>query len=65
MATLFTDNRAMLALFQRIGDVEVLSSQGQTVEIDIALSTEDDRALRETLRAAARGEVGGSGLDPA
>ena len=65
VATLFTDNRAMLALFQRIGDVEVLSSQGQTVEIDIALSTEDERALRDTLRAAARGEVGGSGLDPA
>jgi GNAT superfamily N-acetyltransferase len=65
VATLFTDNRAMLALFQRIGDVEVMSNQGQTVEIDIALSTEDDRALREALRVAARGEVEGSGLDPA
>jgi GNAT superfamily N-acetyltransferase len=64
-ATLFTDNKAMLALFERIGDVEVLSHEGQTIEIDIALSTEDDRALREALRAAARGDVGGSGLDPA
>lgn len=65
VATLFTDNRAMLALFQSIGDVEVMSNRGQTVEIDIALSTEDDRALREALRVAARGEVDGSGPDPA
>jgi GNAT superfamily N-acetyltransferase len=64
-ATLFTDNKAMLALFERIGEVEVLSHQGQTIVIDVALSTEDEGALRETLRAAARGEVGGSGLDPA
>jgi RimJ/RimL family protein N-acetyltransferase len=64
-ATLFTDNRAMLALFERIGDVEVLSHEGQTMQIDIALSTEDDGALREALRVAARGEVEGSGLDPA
>jgi GNAT superfamily N-acetyltransferase len=64
-ATLFTDNRAMLTLFQRIGDVEVLSHAGQTMEIDIALSTGDDGALHEALRVAARGEVGGSGLDPA
>jgi len=64
-ATLFTDNRAMLALFERIGDVEVLSHEGQTIQIDIALSTEDDGALREALRVAARGEVEGSGLDPA
>jgi GNAT superfamily N-acetyltransferase len=65
VATLFTDNRAMLALFQRIGEVEVMTRQGQTVQIDIALSTEDDGALREALRVAARGEVAGSGLDPA
>jgi GNAT superfamily N-acetyltransferase len=64
-ATLFTDNRAMLALFGRIGEVEVLQHEGQTIQIDIALSTEDDRALHEALRVAARGEVGGSGLDPA
>jgi GNAT superfamily N-acetyltransferase len=64
-ATLFTDNRAMLALFERIGDVEVLSHEGQTIQIDIALSTQDDGALREALRVAARGEVEGSGLDPA
>jgi GNAT superfamily N-acetyltransferase len=62
-ATLFTDNKAMLALFQRIGEVEVLGSEGQTTQIEIVLSTGDDRALRDALRAAARGEVGGSGLD--
>jgi GNAT superfamily N-acetyltransferase len=65
VATLFTDNEAMLALFQRIGDVEVLSHEGETIEIEIALSTGDRRALREALRVAARGEVGGSGPDPA
>jgi GNAT superfamily N-acetyltransferase len=65
LATLFTDNKAMLALFRRIGHVEVLSHEGQTMRIEIALSTEDHGALREALRAAARGEVGGSGLDPA
>jgi GNAT superfamily N-acetyltransferase len=65
VATLFTDNRAMLSLFQRIGAVEMLGSEGQTMEIDIALSTEDDHALREALRVAARGDVAGSGLDPA
>jgi GNAT superfamily N-acetyltransferase len=64
-ATLFTDNRAMLTLFQRIGEVEVLSHEGQAMEIDVALSTGDDGALHEALRVAARGEVGGSGLDPA
>jgi GNAT superfamily N-acetyltransferase len=65
LATLLTDNKAMLALFQRIGDVAVLSHVGETIKIEIALRTEDDGALREALRAAARGEVGGSGLDPA
>jgi GNAT superfamily N-acetyltransferase len=64
-ATLFTDNKAMLALFGRIGDVEVLSQEGQTIEIVIALPTADDHALREALRVAARGDVEGSGLDPA
>jgi GNAT superfamily N-acetyltransferase len=63
LATLFTDNKAMLALFQRIGEVEVLGSEGQTTQIEIVLSTGDDRALREALRVAARGDVGGSGLD--
>jgi GNAT superfamily N-acetyltransferase len=64
-ATLFTDNKAMLALFERIGEIEVLQHEGQTMQIDIALSTGDDDALHEALRVAARGEVGGSGLDPA
>jgi GNAT superfamily N-acetyltransferase len=64
-ATLFTDNKAMLALFGRIGEIEVRQHEGQTIQIDIALSTGDDDALHEALRVAARGEVGGSGLDPA
>jgi GNAT superfamily N-acetyltransferase len=57
-ASLFTDNRAMLSLFQRIGDVEVVGTEGQTMEIVVALSTGDDGALHEALRVAARGDVG-------
>jgi GNAT superfamily N-acetyltransferase len=61
-ATLFTDNRAMLGLFQRIGDVEVLDTEGAAMEIDVALSTDDKGGLQEALRVAARGDVpSGSG----
>jgi GNAT superfamily N-acetyltransferase len=65
-ASLFTDNRAMLALFERIGEVEVVDHEGATMEIDVSLHVGDEGALREALRVAARGEVGGSGgRDPA
>jgi GNAT superfamily N-acetyltransferase len=57
VASLFTDNRAMLSLFERIGEVEVRSTEAATMEIDVALSTADRGALREALRVAARGEV--------
>jgi GNAT superfamily N-acetyltransferase len=56
-ASLFTDNRAMLSLFQRIGEVEVVSTEGHSMEIDVALPTADHDALHEALRVAARGEV--------
>jgi GNAT superfamily N-acetyltransferase len=58
-ASLFTDNRAMLALFRQIGDVEVLDSEGPTTVIDVALSTADHGALKEALRIAARGHASG------
>jgi len=60
-AVLFTDNRAMLALFQRIGDVEIVDHEGQTMEIDVSLRVGDEGAMHEALRAAARGEIEGSG----
>jgi GNAT superfamily N-acetyltransferase len=57
MASLFTDNRAMLALFRGIGDVEVIDSEGPTMKIDVAFSTADRGALKEALRIAARGDA--------
>lgn len=60
-ASLFTDNGAMLALFQRIGEVEVVDHEGSRMQIGVSLRVGDESALREALRAAARGEVGGSG----
>jgi GNAT superfamily N-acetyltransferase len=54
VASLFTDNRAMLSLFQRIGEVEVIDTQGHTMHIAVALSTRDEDALHEALRVAAR-----------
>ena len=53
-ATLFTDNKAMLALFQQIGDVEVLSHEGQTMKIEIGLPTEDRRPARGAAGHGAR-----------
>jgi GNAT superfamily N-acetyltransferase len=65
-ASLFTDNRAMLALFERIGEVEIVDHEGHTMEIDVALHVDDERALKQALRVAARGDVeGASGHDPA
>jgi GNAT superfamily N-acetyltransferase len=57
MASLFTDNRSMLALFEGIGDVEVIDTEGSTMEIDVAFSTDDRGALKEALRIAARGDA--------
>jgi GNAT superfamily N-acetyltransferase len=60
-ASLFTDNRAMLALFQRIGELEVVDHEGGTIAISVSLHVGDEGALHEALRAAARGDVDGSG----
>jgi RimJ/RimL family protein N-acetyltransferase len=64
-ASLFIDNHAMLALFERIGEVHVVDHEGPAMEIDVALHVDDERALKQALRVAARGDVEGSGLDPA
>jgi GNAT superfamily N-acetyltransferase len=64
-ASLFTDNRAMLALFERIGEVEVVGHEGHSMEIDVALPVRDESALKRALRVVARGDVDGSGQNPA
>jgi GNAT superfamily N-acetyltransferase len=51
-ATLFTNNRSMLALFERLGSLEVTDRQGGVMEIDVRLPAER-QALGEALRAAA------------
>lgn len=55
-ATLLSDNRAMLALFERLGVLRVARG-GAVQEIDVALPVGDGDCMGETLRAAARGDV--------
>jgi L-amino acid N-acyltransferase YncA len=53
-ASLFTDNRSMMRLFERLGRVEVRDIEGGTMEIDVELRVDDMRTL---LRSAATGHV--------
>ncbi len=55
-ASLLTTNRAMLALFERLGSVTVHREDGSVLGLEVCLATEGD-ALHEALRAAARGDV--------
>lgn len=55
-ASLLASNRAMLALFGRLGKMEVRHDAGTTLRIDVCLDCEGG-ALREALRAAASGDV--------
>jgi RimJ/RimL family protein N-acetyltransferase len=55
-ATLLSDNRAMHALFERLGALRVVRG-GPVQEIDVCLDLDDDGCMRQTLRAAARGDV--------
>lgn len=57
-ATLLVENRAMLALFERLGCLRMRREDG-TAEIEVELPVGDDRspALSRTLRAAAVGDV--------
>ena len=52
-ATLLTDNRAMLALFARLGRIEIRHDSGGTVALRVGLDPADPACLREALRAAA------------
>jgi GNAT superfamily N-acetyltransferase len=53
-ASLLTDNRSMLRLFERLGHVRVRDIGGGTMEIDVELPVEDARTL---LRSTATGHV--------
>lgn len=55
-ASLLTTNRAMLALFERLGTTDVHREDGTVIGLNVCLATDGD-ALREALRAAARGDV--------
>jgi RimJ/RimL family protein N-acetyltransferase len=51
-ATLLTENRHMLDVFRRIGDVRITARQGPTEDVEVELPAEPG-PLREALRAAA------------
>jgi GNAT superfamily N-acetyltransferase len=55
-AALLADNEAMLALFERLGEVTVTRRDGPVLEIDVELPLELD-TLEHTLREAAAGHV--------
>lgn len=55
--TLLTENKGMLALFERLGSLEVTARDGNVMEIDVQLPAER-RALGEALRAAALDNAG-------
>jgi GNAT superfamily N-acetyltransferase len=61
-ASLFTENRSMLHLFQRLGPVHVRDQEGSAVSIDVELPVDGD-ALRVALRSAATGHVAQPGGD--
>jgi RimJ/RimL family protein N-acetyltransferase len=57
-ASLFTSNRAMLALFQRLGCMKSHREDFETLTIDVALPVgEDDEALCAALRSVADGSA--------
>ena len=53
-ASLLTDNRSMLHLFERLGTVELRGMDGAAMEIDVELAVEDMPTL---LRSAATGHI--------
>jgi L-amino acid N-acyltransferase YncA len=53
-ASLLTDNRSMLRLFERLGRVQVRELGERAMEIDVELRVDDTRTL---LRSAATGHV--------
>jgi RimJ/RimL family protein N-acetyltransferase len=63
-ASLFTDNRAMLALFQRLGEVRVIGGEGRVLDVDVELPVADAANLAIALRTAATGHVGRRPIKP-
>jgi GNAT superfamily N-acetyltransferase len=58
VASLFTDNRQMLTLFEHLGCVRRHGMGHDTLEIEVDLPVaEDDKSLSEALRSAAAGAV--------
>ena len=57
-ASLMTDNRSMLHLFQRLGAVRVRDVEGSVMEIDVELQVADSPTLELALRSAATGHIG-------
>ena len=53
-ASLLTDNRSMMRLFERLGRVKVREFEGPTREIDVELPLDD---ARTALRSAATGHI--------
>jgi GNAT superfamily N-acetyltransferase len=53
-ASLVTDNRSMMRLFERLGRVQVRELDGPAMQIDVELAVDDVRTL---LRSAATGHV--------
>ena len=57
-ASLLTDNRSMLGLFEKLGTVTVTARHGTDTEIDVELPLSDSPTLELMLRSAATGHVG-------
>lgn len=55
-ASLLTTNRAMLSLFERLGETQVFHEGGTVMRLRVCLSTDGD-GLRTALRHAAAGDV--------
>jgi GNAT superfamily N-acetyltransferase len=57
-ASLLTTNRAMLALFERLGRTEIEHESGTTLQLTVCLAVDGD-GLRTALRHAASGDLQG------
>ena len=62
-ASLLVENRAMLALFERLGEVHVTGRYGGTEEIDVHLPVSSRRASPSSRGTAYRSERTGGCLD--
>jgi GNAT superfamily N-acetyltransferase len=56
-ARLLTDNRSMLGLFEKLGNVTVTARNGAETEIDVELPLSDSPTLELMLRSAATGHI--------